>query len=105
MAVRREPTAWIGWNIFAGLMMIIVAGFNIIYALVALLDKEHFVPTRAGLLIFDFTTWGWILLAIGVVQLFAASAILSGKLWGRMVGILFVALNAWGHLTLLDTQP
>ena len=105
MSYRREPTGWIGWVIFAGVLMVILGGFNIIYGLVAIFDDQHFAATRAGLLVFDLTTWGWILLIVGIVQVIAASALIAGKLWARIIGIILAGLNAWGQLALLDAQP
>ncbi|HEY7282230.1 MAG TPA: hypothetical protein VID47_11620 [Actinomycetota bacterium] len=105
MADRREPTGWVGWAIFACVLIILVGGFNIIYGLVGVFDDQRLVTTRNGLLVFDTTTWGWILLIIGVVQVFAALAIFSGRVWGRIVGILMAGLNAWAQLTILEAQP
>jgi len=105
MSDRREPTGWIGWVIFAGVVMVILGGFNIIYGLVAIFDDQHFVPTRGGLLVFDLTTWGWITLIFGIVQVIAASALIAGRLWARLLGVILAGLNAWGQLALIDAQP
>src|SRR5262249_29168727 len=77
MARRREPTGWVGWAMFACVMMILVGGFNIIYGLVGIFDDQRLVPVHHGLLVFDTTTWGWILLITGLVQVFAALAVFN----------------------------
>ena len=105
MADRREATSWVGWAIFASMLMVLVGGFNIIYGLVGIFDDEHLVVTKTHLLVLDFTTWGWILLVMGVVQVFAALAVFKGRLWGRIVGMIMAGLNAWGQLAFLDAQP
>lgn len=105
MADRREPTGWVGWAIFACVMMVLVGGFNIIYGLVGIIDDQHFARTSAGVLLFDISAWGWILLLTGVIQVFAAMAVFSGRLWGRLVGMIMAGLNAWAQLSLLDAQP
>jgi len=105
MADRREPTGWVGWAIFASVLMVLVGGFNIIYGLVALFDDQKLVATKSALVVFDFTTWGWVLLIIGIVQVFAAMAVFSGRLWGRIVGMVMAGLNAWGQIAFLQAQP
>ena len=105
MADQREPTGWVGWAIFACVLIILVGGFNIIYGLVGIFDDQRLAATRAGLLVFDTTTWGWILLITGIVQVLAALAIFAGRLWGRIVGIVMAGLNAWAQLTILQAQP
>jgi len=105
MADRREPTGWVGWALFACVMMVMVGGFNVIYGLVGIIDDQHFVTTRAGLLLFDISAWGWILLITGIVQVLAAMAVFGGRLWGRVIGIGMAGLNAWAQLSLLEAQP
>ena len=105
MADREEPTGWVGWAIFACVMLVLVGGFNIIYGLVGIFDDGHLVVTKEQLLVFDFTTWGWILVITGAVQVFAGLAVFSGRLWGRIVGITMAALNGWSQLAFLDAQP
>ena len=105
MAERREPTGWVGWAMFACVLMILVGGFNIIYGLVGIFDDKHLATTGRSILVFDISGWGWILLITGLIQVFAALAVFNGKLWGRLVGMLMAGLNAWSHLTVLDAQP
>jgi len=105
MAQRREPTGWVGWAMFACVLMILVGGFNIIYGLVGIFDDKRLATTGRSLLVFDVSGWGWILLITGLIQVFAALAVFNGKLWGRIVGMLMAGLNAWTHLTMLDAQP
>lgn len=105
MAQRREPTGWVGWAMFACVLMILVGGFNIIYGLVGIFDDQRLVPTGRGLLVFDISGWGWILLVTGLIMVFAALAVFNGKLWGRIVGMIMAGLNAWAQLTMLEAQP
>lgn len=97
--------AWGGWAIFAGMMVTILGFFNVIDGLVALFQDEFFVPTQAGLLVFDITAWGWIHLIVGVVMILAGTAIFSGALWGRVVGIIVAALNAIAQMAFVSAFP
>ena len=105
MVDRREPTGWVGWAIFACVLMVLVGGFNIIYGLVGIIDHQHFVATQNRILLFDISAWGWILLITGAVQVLAAMAVFGGRLWGRIVGMVMAGLNAWSQLAFLEAQP
>jgi hypothetical protein len=96
MADRPEPTGWVGFVFFAGIMLLVIGCFNVIYGLVALFNDEWFVVTRQALLSFDLTQWGWITLILGIVEIFAGLAVLGGRTWGRIVGIM-VAFGSMLH--------
>ena len=81
-----------GWVIFASTMFVIAAVFNIIYGIVLLAKDDWAVLVEDGILLFDFTTWGWILLILGIIQGVAAWGILSGQTWARVVGIIIASL-------------
>jgi hypothetical protein len=48
---------------------------------------------------------GWIVLALGVVELVAAGAILRGRAWGRWFGISAASLNAIGQMVFIPAYP
>lgn len=90
-----------GWLGFAGTLIIVIGGFNIIQGLVALFEDEYFVVTKENILLFDFTAWGWILLVVGALQLLVGFSVLANKSWARVAGILmaiFVAVMQLGFL-------
>jgi hypothetical protein len=104
-AQTREPTGWVGFVVFAGVMLFMVGTFNAIYGLVALFRDEYLAVTPAGLVVWDVTTWGWITLTLGVLQVGAGMAILAGQTWGRIIGVIFAVLNAIGQLPLVSAHP
>jgi hypothetical protein len=101
----REPTGWVGFVVFAGIMGIVVGSFNVMYGLVALFRDDVFVPTRGGLLVFDVTAWGWITLIIGGIQMLVGLALFTGNIWARVMGVVFASLNAIAQLGFLTAQP
>ena len=101
----REPTGWVGFVVFAALMLIVIGSFNVIYGLVALFKDDFLVATRQGLLVFDVTAWGWITLIAGGLQILIGLAILGGQTWARVMGVIFAALNAIAQLAFLSAQP
>jgi hypothetical protein len=101
-----EPSgAAVGLTIFAGVMMILAGGFQALAGLVALFENEFFVATRNYLVQFDATSWGWIHLLLGAMVFFAGFAVMSGKTWGRAVGITLAVLSAMSNFAFIPYYP
>src|SRR4051812_49258216 len=83
------------WAAFAGIMLFLNGMFGILYGLAAILnDKVVTVGGGPGVTIWDFTTWGWILLIVGCLMTLAGAALLMGREIGRWLGIAFAGLSA-----------
>jgi hypothetical protein len=72
--------------------------------------REGRPASRFGLeddryIISDLSTWGWIIVVIGVLQLFAAFSIWAGGTYGRWVGIITASLGAIGALLSIPGFP
>ena len=80
-SARARGTATSGWLTFAGTLALVVGTFNIIAGLVALLDDDYYLVGQNEILIFDFTTWGWFWLAVGIVQIAIGAGIMAGRMW------------------------
>lgn len=102
----KASSAWAGWVFFAALVMILVGAFQAIIGLTALFEDGYFVVRRNGLLVsVDYTTWGWVHLALGVVALAAGFGLLAGKLWARILGVALAGLSALVNLAFLAAYP
>src|SRR3954466_6605140 len=67
-----EPTAWAGWVVFGGVMLMMLGAFQVIEGLVALFDDGFYLVRSNGLVVdVNYNTWGWIHLLIGVVAILA----------------------------------
>ncbi|MET0419109.1 MAG: hypothetical protein ABW022_24105 [Actinoplanes sp.] len=105
-ADEKPPSGWaIGLTVFAGALMIMAGGFQALTGLVAIFENEFYVNTRNYLLKFDVTTWGWIHLLLGLLILFAGFAVLSGKTWGRTIGVILAALSALANFAFIPYYP
>jgi hypothetical protein len=93
-----------GWLLFAGIMLLIVSVLNIIWGIGAI-DSANFFVEEERFIISDLNTWGWIILIIGAIQLFAAFSIWSGGQFGRWIGILGASLSAIGALLSIPGYP
>ena len=78
---------------FAGVMLMIAAVLNTLYGIAAI-DKANFFVNDAKYVFGDLNTWGWFLVALGVLQFFAALAIWRGVSWGRWFGVACASVNA-----------
>ena len=93
-----------GWVTFAGVMLFIVGVLNVIYGIAAIGDSTFFVQDQKYILS-NLNTWGWVTLALGLFQFFAAFSLWSGGLYGRIAAILAASLSAIGALLSIPAYP
>lgn len=105
MSAPQRATSTSGWAAFGGSVLVLLGAFNVISALTSFFRPEYYLLGADELLIFNFTTWGWILGVLGVVQLVAGAAAMSGQTWARAVGVGLAAVCAIGHMAFLATFP
>jgi hypothetical protein len=94
---------------FAAVMMFIVGCHNIIYGISLLNDYRVIVNNLAtgelNIIYADTTFWGWLWVAIGIAEVFAAIGITSGNQAARWFGVTVAAMNAIGQLAVLAAFP
>ena len=101
-----EPTAWVGWVIFAGIMLMVVGAFQAIDGLVALFKDEYYVVRPNGLVLnVDFTAWGWTHLILGAIAVVTGIGVLLGQTWARVTGIIIAVLSALANIAFLPAYP
>jgi hypothetical protein len=93
-----------GWVLFAGVMIAIAGVMNTIGGIAAI-DSANFYTQNAHFMFSDLNTWGWVILVIGILQLFAAFSIWSGGAYGRWVGVGSASLNALAQLFFISAYP
>jgi hypothetical protein len=89
---------------FAGVMLSIAAVLNIVYGIAAI-SKAHFFVGDARYVFGSLSTWGWFLLALGIMQAFAAFAIWRGASWGRWFGVACASVNAILQMFWIPAYP
>ena len=100
------PTGWVGWLVFAGVMMILVGAFQAIDGLIALFNDELYVVRPNGLVIdIDYTAWGWTHLLLGILLIAGGFAVLSGRAWGRTLGVIAAVLSAIVNFAFIPAYP
>jgi hypothetical protein len=101
-----RPAGWVvGLSLFAGIMMIVTGVFNVVEGLVALFRNEVYVATLRYVFAFDLTTWGWIQVILGLVVAVAGYGVVSGRIWGRVVGIAIALLSMLVNFLFIPYYP
>jgi hypothetical protein len=102
----EEPSGWIGWIAFAGVMMLLMGAFHAIQGLVALFQDTYYLVGSEGLVVsVDYTTWGWVHLILGVVVVLAGIALLAGQMWARVVAVILAFGSALVNIAFLGAYP
>lgn len=103
---RPEPTAWVGFVVFGGIMLLMVGGFQVIEGFVAVLKDDYYYVTRNGLLLnMDYTAWGWTHILVGLIAVAAGFGVLAGQMWARVVGIIIALVSALANIAFLAAYP
>jgi hypothetical protein len=96
---------WTGWISFAGIVIIIVGGMDMLQGLVAIFKDEYVVATSKGVAILDVTAWGWTSLLWGALLIVAGIGLLGGAGWARWLAIIGVAVNALQQVAFMANYP
>jgi len=103
---NKNVSGWVGWVYFAGFLMILMGIFQMIAGLTALLNNTYYLAhSSGGLLVFNFKTWGWIDLVLGVIVIAAGNAVINGRLWGRLFAILLAMLSIVANFAFISAYP
>jgi hypothetical protein len=86
-----------GRAIFAGVLLLIAGTLNIIYGIGAL-DSANIFVNDTRYIFTNLNTMGWVLIALGVIQLTGGFSLLAGNTYGRVIGIIGASLGAIGAL-------
>ncbi|NMH96990.1 DUF7144 family membrane protein [Pseudonocardia acidicola] len=101
-----EPSAWVGWAVFAAVLMILMGVFHAIAGLVALFNQTYYVVPAANMVVtVSYTGWGWVHLIGGIVIFLAGVALLAGQTWARVVAIVLAGLSAIVNVAFLTAWP
>ena len=104
----REMTGWVGWIVFAAVILMIHGTFTAIQGLSALLrDDDYWVSNAINgqVLTFNITGWGWIHLILGILSVIIGYLLLQGSTFARVVGIILVSLNLISQFAYLPLYP
>ena len=94
-----------GWEIFAGVLLIMVGSLDALWGLAAILNDEVVVVGGHGAILADLTTWGWVHLILGSLIALTGVGLFTGNNAARVAGIFFVTLNAILQIVWFPAAP
>ena len=100
-ATEVRGTGWLG---FAA-MMLAIGGFWAFFEGILAISSSKVYTANATYVFSDLHTWGWLVLGLGVLTLFAAAGVAAGSQFGRWFGITVASLNMFGQLMFLHANP
>ncbi len=100
-----QPTAWVGWIAFAGMMMIVAGVLGALSGLSAIVRDETYVQAAGHVWIFDHTSWGWIHLILGILLAAIGAMMLKGSTVGMALGAGIVVLHMIAQFTWMGMYP
>ena len=98
-------SGWTGLAGFAGILLLVAGIFGIVQGLVALFNSSYYLVSETGLLVFNYTTWGWIHIGLGALAMLAGVGIIAGETWALVVGIIIAAVHAIVQMGFLSAYP
>jgi hypothetical protein len=97
-ATTVRSTRWTGWVSFAGWLMIMIGAINFFEGLIAVIRDKYYVLAPNQIIVFDMTTWGWIMMIWAIVLAFAGWGLITRAGWARWFTIVVGSLNVLGQL-------
>jgi hypothetical protein len=104
-SAKSQTAAVSGWYPFAGTLLILVGGVNVLQGLIALLKDDYFAITKGGLLFSDFAAWGTFFLVLGIIEILVGFGILAVRTWARVLGVIIVMLNTITQFAFIAAFP
>lgn len=98
------PEKAAGWLMFSGIVLGFAGLFGFIDGLVAI-SKSSFYVAGAHYVFSDLNTWGWIVMLVGVLAMFAAFGVVARAQWARWTGITIAGLQAMAQLLMIQAYP
>ncbi|MBJ7473070.1 MAG: hypothetical protein JHD16_17325 [Solirubrobacteraceae bacterium] len=83
-----------GWLAFASILLFLNGFFGAFWGLTAILNSDVITVGGKGVVIWDFTTWGWITLIVSVVMVLTSVGMVLGKSAARWLAVVFTTIHA-----------
>jgi len=101
--MSRDRTA--PWVFLGAILMMIVGGFKFIAGIIGLFQDQYLVHGYDGYYLVDVTGLAIWWLLVGAILLIGGLAVLQGRLWGYVVGIVVASLAAISEFFSIPYTP
>jgi hypothetical protein len=95
---REVSTTWTGWVGFASILLTIIGAINFFEGLIAVIRDQYYVVHGDQLILFDTTTWGWLMMIFGVLLFLVGLGLASKQGWARWTAVILVGVNLLANL-------
>lgn len=111
---RAEPTATAAaaapgradWSMFAGTLLVVLAGLQLIWGLAGLLRTTMFLVASTGLgITWNYTVWSWIFIGMAVLTGLTGLAVLGRVAPARYAGIFLASVLVFANFLTLPAMP
>jgi hypothetical protein len=92
------------WVDLAAILMMLAGSIDGLQGLIAIVRHHYYSLAPNQILLFDLTTWGWILLVWGVVVALAGAALWLRSEGARWFAVVLLLINLIGELTFAGTH-
>jgi hypothetical protein len=99
---RQSAVRTTGWVWFAGILLIVAGGFNVINGFTAIERHQYFTNQ---IVYSNLSFWGWVFVIWGILQLFAGLASIGGQMTGNYVGVLLAATATFLWFIMIFAAP
>jgi hypothetical protein len=93
-----------GLVLFAGVLLLVVGFWNMIYGIAAIANSHVFVA-NAHYVVGNLRAWGWVTLILAVLQLLAGLGVMVGNQLARWFAVVVVGLNAINQMFFIPAYP
>lgn len=101
-----EPTAWVGWILFAGTMLILLGSLQVMAGFVGLFQHTYFaVRSNDTLLHISYNSWGGLHIALGGLAVIAGFSLMTGHLWARIYAVVIAFISVLSNIAFLSATP
>ena len=105
-SMASDYSGWVGWILFAAVMLMLTGAFHVIQGLLALFNDDYYVVGSSNLALdVGYTTWGWVHLLAGIVAVAAGVSLFAGRIWARALGTAVACVNAIVSVGFLAAYP
>ena len=94
-----------GWLAFASILLFLNGLFGAFWGLAAILNDQAITTGRQGVVLWDFTTWGWITLIVSLLLVATAVGLVLGKSAARWFAVVVVTIHALGQFPIIPVNP
>jgi hypothetical protein len=93
-----------GLVLFAGVLLLVVGFWNLIYGIAAIAQSHVFVA-NAHYVFGNLRAWGWVTLIFAILLLLAGAGVMVGNQLARWFGVAMLGLNAIEQMFSIFSYP